>query len=311
MLHVVGEILVDKFIDGKNETFFAGGAPFNVAANANALGADVSFYGAVGKDEYGKFLKKYARREKFTYLDISYLSKRYTTEAVVTLVNAERSFKFKRDFGADYALNLSHVNKLNISKGDIFHIGSLMLSFPRGRKFFYKAIELAKAKGALISFDVNYRDDIFESSTQAKRIFKKAIAQADFVKLSDEELNVLTNKKRLISQLKALLKPNQTAFISLGKKGSVCYHNDKLVSMKTIEVKPVDTTGAGDAFYSYVLYSLSKDKSFLNNDEKIKKMLFGANYVGAHATLEKGALIANKLTSADVDKFVGENYEKI
>lgn len=284
MLHVVGEILVDRFIDGNKESAFPGGAPFNVAYNVNFWKHDVSFTGAIGKDEFGKMLASFVRKQHFKINNLSKLSSRYTTEAIVTLVDGERSFKFKRDEGADYAISFNKIAKLPLSSGDIFHIGSLMLSFSRGRKLFYKAINYAKSKGCLISFDINYRDDIFESSSTAKRIFKKAIKEADIIKVSSEEIAVLTNKKTLNSQLKSLFNENQKVFLSLGKEGSIAYINGEIIRAKTNEVRPVDTTGAGDAFYSYVLYSLD------NGEKDYLKILEKANYVGAMATLKKGAV---------------------
>ena len=59
MILSIGEILVDVFNDGKTETVFPGGAPFNVAANIASFGGDVLFCGAIGKDDYGSFLKQY------------------------------------------------------------------------------------------------------------------------------------------------------------------------------------------------------------------------------------------------------------
>lgn len=290
MIHVVGEILVDIFRDGKTEQVFPGGAPFNVASNIKHFGGSSSFYGAVGKDEYGTFLKKFARKVKFDNLILKTLSKRETTQALVTLRNGERSFKFVREKGADYALSINNAEKLNIQKGDIVHIGSLMLSFNRGRRFFYKLVNLVREKGGLISFDINYRDDIFASEKEAKRIFKKAMATADYLKLSDEELSVLSKKKRFESQVKDLVKDNQVAFISLGLKGSCVYYNGKLVYQDTIKVSPVDTTGAGDAFYSYVLYEIDINKSIISNEFLIHEMLRKANVVGAIATQKKGAI---------------------
>ena len=53
-------------------------------------------------------------------------------------------------------------------------------------------------------------------------------------------------------------------------------------------MKPVDTTGAGDAFYSYFLYELDIGLN-INDDSKIKEALFKANIVGGLATQKQGA----------------------
>lgn len=305
MVHVIGEILVDIFDDGSKKEVFPGGAPFNVATNIAHFGGDVSFYGCVGNDEYGSFLKKFAKKSHIKPLILKTSKTRETTQAVVTLNNAERSFKFIRDNGADYYLRLNNVEKLNIKKGDIVHIGSLMLSFPNARHFFFKLVKLIKEKEALISFDINYRDDIFENEKQAKRIFKKAIRHADILKISSEELDVLSPRKSFKSSVKYLVKKDQIAFISRGELGSCAYVNGSYIFQGTKLVKPVDTTGAGDAFYSYLLYEIDRNKSFLSDQNKIKEILLRANIVGAMATLNKGAI--NVVPSIDeLNTYLGE-----
>ena len=163
MVLSIGEVLVDIFRDGEKQSVFPGGAPFNLACNIASFGGDASFYGAVGKDEYGKFLIEFAGKS-LPELKIERLEDRHTTEAIVTLVDGERSFRFNRDNGADYALRTEDLSSLDLSKLEIAHVGSLMLSFKEGRDFFYSCLDyLKKHSHARISFDVNYRDDIFSS----------------------------------------------------------------------------------------------------------------------------------------------------
>lgn len=299
MIYVIGEILVDKFVDGNNVSLFPGGAPFNVACNIASFNGDVTFLGSIGKDDNGKFLKQYVRKKHYKNFTLSTLKSRDTTIAEVSLKDGERSFRFIRDNGADYVLSFSKIKKLDIKENDIVHIGSLMLSEPRGRKLFKRIVELAKSKGAKVSFDVNYRDDIFESKKSAKRIFKNAIKMCDYIKFSDEELFILTNKKRVGSALKTLLNPSQIAFVSLGKNGSLVYQNGIKEKAPTNFIKPIDTTGAGDAFYSYVLYSLDK------GDFDYKNVLKKANFVGAMATQKKGAIDVVP-TIKEIDEFKGD-----
>ncbi len=60
--------------------------------------------------------------------------------------------------------------------------------------------------------------------------------------------------------------------------------------VNTYPVKPVDTTGAGDAFYSYFLSSLINHPTLINSDKDIIHYLARANVVGGLATLKKGAI---------------------
>lgn len=290
MVLSIGEILVDIFVDGENKQVFPGGAPFNVACNIGHFSnKKVSFYGAVGNDKYAGFLVDFAKNE-VNHLYLDNLKNHHTTEAIVTLKDGERSFRFNRDNGADYHLDIARLKQIDLSNVKIVHIGSLMLSFEEGRKFFKEAIDyLREFKDIKISFDVNYRDDIFNSEDEAKSIFLNALKQVDVIKFTSEELELLTNKQNIKESLQILLNKNQTAVVTLGKDGSVFYSNKHFLRVESCPMKPVDTTGAGDAFYSYFLYELDKGLN-LDNENSIKEALFKANIVGGLATQKRGAI---------------------
>ena len=107
MLISVGEILVDIFDDGNHRTTLPGGAPFNVACNALLYTKDVTFYGAVGNDDNGKLLINTVKGKGFNHPHIKVLDNRYTSRAIVTLKDGERYFRFERDEGADYVLDIN------------------------------------------------------------------------------------------------------------------------------------------------------------------------------------------------------------
>ena len=291
MLICIGEILVDIFDDGNNKTALPGGAPFNVACNASLYTKEVGFIGAVGNDEYGRLLLDTAREKGLKILDIKVLNEYYTSKAIVTLDNGERSFKFDRSGGADYRLDISDIDISIIEDKDIIHIGSLMLSENRGRDFFHQLIDAIRANTkAKISFDINYRDDIFSSPSEAKKIFIDALKKADILKFSEDEINLLSGKQDIIVGLDCLLNNDQIAVVTLGSKGSLLYKGGDIISVPTYPVKPVDTTGAGDAFYSYFLASLVNHPNFINNKEDVIRYLKRANVAGGLCTLKKGAI---------------------
>ena len=78
-----------------------------------------------------------------------------------------------------------------------------------------------------------------------------------------------------------------------------------MVHVDTYHVKPVDTTGAGDAFYSYFLSSLINHPDFINDDKLINHYLNRANAVGGLATLKKGA-IGSAPTEEMIDEFINK-----
>lgn len=306
MLICIGEILVDIFDDGNKRTALPGGAPFNVACNATMYTKDVSFVGAIGEDEYGKLLLDFAKTKPFKDLSLRVLKDRHTSEAIVTLVDGERSFRFNRLNGADYILSINDIDISSIKDNDIVHLGSLMLSYDEGVSFYKEVVKQIKAKSnAKISFDINYRSDIFKSVEMAKKAFIDALSKADIIKFSLEDIELLLDTSDVEYALKSLLNENQIAVVSLGKEGSMYYKNGHIVKMNTYPLKPVDTTGAGDAFYSYFISALANEPNLVNDDERIKYHLLRANIAGGLATLKKGA-IGSAPTEEEIDQYLAK-----
>ena len=291
MLISIGEILVDIFDDGNNKTALPGGAPFNVACNALLYTKEVGFIGAVGNDEYGRLLIDTAKAKPFSFTNIKVSNDYYTSKAIVTLDNGERSFRFDRAGGADYRLDINDIDITSIKDEDIVHIGSLMLSEKCGRDFFYQLIDKIRASSkAKISFDINYRDDIFSSPSEAKKIFIDALSKADILKFSEDEIKLLSGKKYIEDGLKSLVRKDQIAVVTMGAYGSIFYGGGHIVTVPSYELKPIDTTGAGDAFYSYFLTSLVNHPNFFEDTNWILTYMTRANIAGALCTQKKGAI---------------------
>lgn len=304
MLICIGEILVDIFNDGKHQDVLPGGAPFNVACNALMYTDKVSFIGAVGPDDNGNMLRDVISSKGFTNPNIKVVDNRYTSRAIVSLLNGERSFRFERALGADYSLDIKDIDISSIKDEDVVHIGSLMLSEPKGREFFHQLVkEIRKHSKAKISFDINYRDDIFASPDEAKEIFLAALKEADILKFSEEEISLFSEENDMVKALESLLDKNQIAVVTLGSSGSLFYHAGHTVYAKSFPVKPVDTTGAGDAFYSYFLASLVNNPDFVNDDDAIVYFLTRANVAGGLTTLKKGA-IGSAPNEEEIDQFL-------
>lgn len=71
MVLVIGEILMDMIgnenIDSLQVQGKLGGAPLNVASDLADLDVDTMFYGVIGKDIIGQFLKGQLRNRKRTF----------------------------------------------------------------------------------------------------------------------------------------------------------------------------------------------------------------------------------------------------
>lgn len=297
MILCIGEILVDLI--GKEENgrtsydVFAGGAPFNVACGIKNLGGNVTFIGNVGDDIMGHYLIDFASKRNFDKLLISLDQNHNTTLAFVKNdQDGERSFCFYRKNTADYFINTDYLEE--IKNADIVHLGTLMLSSQEGRNIADLVMKKVKAYNKLLSLDVNFRDDIFTSKEEAIKVYRHYASQADIIKYSLDELKLFTAKYDIYQSLNEIARPNQLIFLTLGKEGSLCYFNKDIVKSHSVKVTPIDTTGAGDAFYSAILTKIDSIgfENFLKDKEVIKEVLRFANVCGALTTTKKGAIDA-------------------
>ena len=301
MLLCIGEILADMIGEEKNgiTTYErkAGGAPFNVACALKKFGRDVKFVGSVGDDLIGQFLIKYAKDFGMDTAYIHQNTERNTTLAFVELnEEGERSFCFYRKSTADYAM--PNVSDELIKSTDIVCIGSLMLADEDCVKYALEIINRAHAFGKIVAFDVNYRTDIFRDTESAVKTYKKILAQADIVKFSEDEVETFT--KDYVNGLN-----DKLVLITLGKEGSEWRYKGKTNKVPAITVKPIDTTGAGDAFFAGALSVLDKNAGVPLTEQLLNDSLRFGNIAGALNTLGRGA-IDNLPDLDDINKYLNE-----
>lgn len=286
MILCVGEILADMIgsVSGGQTVYAcrAGGAPFNVACAAKRFGAQSAFVGSVGDDLIGTFLEDFAGRRGLDELLIRRDPQRNTTLAFVRLdEHGDRSFCFYRKNTADF--HLPEVPAALLDRAHIVHVGSLMLSEEEGRRYAAALMRRAHAAGRLVSFDVNFRTDIFRNAEEAAAIYREIIALADIVKFSEDEAEIFGNA--YVNGLRGKL-----VCITLGREGSLWRYRGEERRLATIDVSPVDTTGAGDAFYAGVLSRLDAMRPQEWTPEALTQALRYGNVCGALNTLGHGAI---------------------
>lgn len=261
-----GEVLIDFTYQGMNEKgqkLFAqnpGGAPANVLVAANRLGAHTAFLGKAGNDIHGTFLKWTLEKEEINtqgfILDENY----FTTLAFVDLnEEGERTFSFARKPGADTRMEKEEINMEVLNNSRIFHIGSLSLTDEPSRGTTLYALKKVKEKGAIVSYDPNYRASLWKNEESAKKQMRSLIPYVDIMKISDEEIGLLTDEETPENAAKFLCGQGvKLVVVTLGKDGAYVCNQDGGQRVSGFPSKAVDTTGAGDAFWGGFLYKINE-----------------------------------------------------
>ncbi|WGE91353.1 aminoimidazole riboside kinase [Actinobacillus genomosp. 1] len=302
---VTGDAVVDLIPDGENHYLkCAGGAPANVAVGVSRLGVEAGFIGRVGLDPLGKFMQQTLNAEKVSTEHMILDPKQRTSTVIVGLDDGERSFTFMVNPSADQFLEVGDLP--TFQKGDFLHCCSIALINDPSRSTTIEAIRRVKEAGGFFSFDPNLRESLWASLDEMKQVVNRVVAMADVLKFSEEELTLLTDTTTLeqATQVITAQYPEKLIIITLGKDGAI-YHlngNSQVVAGKAL--KPVDTTGAGDAFVSGLLAGLSQVENW-KDESVLVDVIRKANASGALATTAKGAMSAlpNK---AELEAFLAQ-----
>jgi len=273
----------------------AGGAPANVAAAISRLGGKSFFVGCVGNDPFGHFLLKTVS-DLGVSVDFAQQSDTFTTLAFVSLAeDGERDFVFSR--GADR--DLMHNQNLSSSFADaIVHFGAATGLLGGNLEATYTTyLQDASDKGAFISFDPNFRGDLWKNRTQD--FVQKCmpfVEKAHFAKFSSEEAFLLAETDDLDAACRILHdKGAEIIAVTLGKDGTMLSTSAKRAIVPSIKVVPIDATGAGDAFAGCVLKQLSELedlKKIAANFNLLHGIVSKANKAGAITTTKYGAIVA-------------------
>lgn len=289
----VGEMVID-FLPGGEEGVYirkAGGAPANVAVAAARNGLQVGFCGRVGNDDFGKFLVKTLQTNVVQVLCPKLVDEATTTMAFVSLdAHGDRSFTFSRKPGADMFLTRGDVDQANVCGAQIVHAGSCSLSKAPASDATVYAMTQAKAAGKLVSFDVNYRNLMWEDDRCACiRAVQEVLPLVDFLKISEEEADMLGAEPEAAARKYGISVLVET----LGGAGAKCVWNGKTLKVPGRPANCVDTTGAGDAFWggflSCLLQNGVRNVEDLTEALLIKAMHYG-NAAGWLCVQKKGAM---------------------
>lgn len=296
-LFCIGELLIDwistdvdsSLVESVHFIKKAGGAPANVAIAASRLGGEAYFAGKVGKDAFGMFLKETLEQEKVN-TDNLITADEATTFAYVSIKEGgERDFIFMR--GADELLKFEEM-KLP-KEHALFHFGSAT-GFLGGclTETYLKTLEYALERQFFISFDPNFRDALWQENQSAFIAYSQHfIAQADLVKLSEDEVKLISGKQDLQEAIESLhLKEHAIVCVTIGKNGTLLYHQNHFEIVTSIPVNAIDTTGAGDAFVGAMLQQICNKTP--ENHSEIQDYVSFANKVAAISTTEFGAIEA-------------------
>ena len=258
----LGEILIDFTPAGRSDggqPLFEqnpGGAPANVLAQLAKCGDRTSFIGKVGDDAFGRYLVTVLRDCGIRTDGVAADPDVFTTLAFVSLAeNGERDFSFARKPGADTCLRPEELRADLIEESRVFHVGSLSLTAEPSRGTTFRALEIAKKAGCMVSYDPNYRAPLWSDEETAAEAMRSVVPYADLMKLSAEETVLLTGEQDPAKAAAELVRRGVSVVaVTLGADGALVATKEGTQTVPGFRTDAVDTTGAGDSFWGMFLH---------------------------------------------------------
>lgn len=260
-----------------------GGAESNVAIGLQRLGVQAVWCGRVGDDSLGRLVEREIRAEG---VDVRIA---IDPAAQTGLMIKERRIpsaqrvSYYRAGSAGSRISTEDVGEQLITKARLLHVSGITPALSASAKDTVRyALATARAAGIPVSFDLNYRANLWDRDTAAN-LYREMIPQADIIFASDNEASIAlgaTLEPEHLARRIASLGPSQTV-IKLGTQGAIALVDGQVSHQKAITVDVVDTVGAGDAF---VAGYLAECLAGLNPPDRLRT----AAITGAFACLTPG-----------------------
>lgn len=311
----LGEILVD-FTEVRAQGFVnplyeknAGGAPANVVAAAAKLGAATAFIGKLGNDILARDALKALKAAGVETCGVKTDNDHHTTFSFISLdEEGERNFCFMRKNSADINLSPADIDTSLIENARVFHIGSLSCTAEPSRSATQEALKRAKKSGAVISYDPNWRENLWEQKNVGIETMKALFQYADIVKISADELSLLYGAYNSNTAQNILDAGVRLVCVTLGKDG-VFYKTNAfqgIISIPDYKIETNDRTGAGDSFFGALLYRMTRRPGVLDfSQNEIESDLNFANAAATLCVSRRGAM-TSLATLSEVDALLNK-----
>lgn len=309
-----GEALIDFLAEAPQHYLrYAGGAPANVAVAAARLGMPSAFVGMLSSDAFGDFLLQSLKAAGVATDCVQRTDAANTALAFVSLdAEGERRFTFYRPPAADLLFRPEHFKAECFAGATVFHVCSNSLTEADIAATTLEGVRRARAAGVLVSFDLNWRPNLWSAGADPRPRIWSVLSEADIVKVCAAELAFLAEPLGSEDAVYAEIWRGRTQWLLITDGAEPLRHLTRTSrgELAAFDVQTVNTTGAGDAFMGGLLSMLVKEgvdsgslTAFLVDGERTRGALRYAAACGALAVTRHGAFEAMP-SRAQVEAFL-------
>lgn len=268
---IVGRAGIDFFTDAgvkvedaESLTVDLGGSAANIAAGLCKLGGKAALVTRVSDDSVGSYC---INRLKHYGVDTRYVTPvggeyRNSLAVYESVMEGHRNVIY-RNGAADFQMEVSDVEAVDYAAyGALITAGTVFAAEP-SRSATFRALELAKAAGLPIIFDVDYRPYSWPSPQVASEVLSKAAAMSDVIVGNDDEFGFMAGDYDDGLSKAHDLAENGVAMViyKMGPQGAMTFYEGNMLRTGIYPVDALKPVGAGDSFLAGFLSGLAADQS--------------------------------------------------
>lgn len=265
----IGETIYDiLFRNGKPVDAVPGGSVFNGLISLGRIGLDCTFITEVGSDQVGNIILDFMHENG---INTDYVSCYEGKKTAISLAYLNEHNDAKYSFYKDYPNNRLDFTFPEIKQNDIVAFGAYFALNPVLKSKVHPFLEYAKKQGAILYYDLNFRDNHAHEVESLKETFKENFALADIVRGSHEDfINVFgyDDCERIYMETS---KYCPILICTRGKEGVTVIDHGQDYNFCSRPITPVSTIGAGDNFNAGIIYGLVEENIFRNNLDNLTK----------------------------------------
>lgn len=270
-VYTFGETTCDiLFKDEKPVDAKVGGSALNTSVSLARLGADVRFVTHMGHDRLGDMSLRFLQRNG---VNVSHVV-RYEGNSRVALAFLDQdnnaSYTFFKDERAESAVPVYP----HIEPGDVVLFGSSYAVKPQGRDEFTAFVRRARAQGAFVVYDPNFRKSHKDLDAMVLSFFMENISLAHIVKGSDEDFRNIFDADGPSDAWNAIKTQAPVLVYTANKHGVHLYTPTVETSFDVPAIEPVSTVGAGDTFNAGLVYGMLKHNILPDNLSGISREIW-------------------------------------
>lgn len=256
----MGRVGVDLYSDdvgrplaeARSFSAYVGGCPGNVSVGTRRLGLRSALLTRVGTEPMGDFIVRFLETEG---VDLRYVKRDSGHLSGLVILGIippdEFPLTFYRESCADIHLDLDDVAGVDFGQVRLLFISGTGLSRQPSLSATLAAAESARAAGARVVLDLDYRPTLWDDARQYGPVVRRALSVVDVSMGTEEEVAAAGG----VEAVRAAGPGGHALVVKRGERGAeVIPDEGEPLAAEPFPVEVLNVLGAGDAFASGFIY---------------------------------------------------------